>query len=236
MESVVHKSETRGNVDFGWLKSRHTFSFGSYMDESRIHFGALRVLNDDAIAGGTGFPMHPHQDMEIITIPLEGAVEHKDSIGTNGVIHAGEVQVMSAGTGIRHSEYNHSESELLSLLQIWVIPDKRSVSPRYAQKKFAVEERKNRFQLLVSPEHASDGLWIHQNAWFSLGNLDKGAEVSYERRNKKGGVYAFLISGKVEINGTELLSRDGAGFTTGDVLQVKSLENSELLLIDVPEL
>ncbi|TGK22004.1 pirin family protein [Leptospira fluminis] len=236
MEAVLHKSETRGKVDYGWLKSKHTFSFGSYTDESRIHFGALRVLNDDTIAGGTGFPMHPHQDMEIITIPLEGAVEHKDSIGTNGVIRAGEVQVMSAGTGILHSEFNHSASEPLSLLQIWVIPEKRSVSPRYAQKTYSVEERKNRFQVVVSPDQNSESLWIHQNAWFSLGNLDAGVRLEYERKNKKGGVYAFLIGGKVQINGVDLLPRDGAGFALDDVLEVKALEDSELLLMDVPEL
>lgn len=236
MEAVVHKANTRGKVDFGWLKSNHTFSFGSYMNPERIRFGSLRVLNDDIVAAGRGFDPHPHQDMEIISIPIKGALEHKDSIGTSGVITSGEVQVMSAGTGIVHSEYNHSETDPVNFLQIWVIPDKRGAQPRYDQKKFLPEDRKNRFQVVVAPKESAEGLWINQNAWFSLGNAEAGKELQYESRNKNGGVYAFLISGKVNINGTELSSRDGAGFPRTDLLKVNALEDSELLLMDVPEI
>ncbi|EPG67715.1 pirin family protein [Leptospira wolffii] len=236
MEAVVHKASTRGKVDFGWLKSNHTFSFGSYMNPDRIRFGSLRVLNDDMVAPGGGFDPHPHQNMEIISIPMEGALEHKDSIGTSGVIRSGEVQVMSAGTGIVHSEYNHSETEPVKFLQIWVFPDRNGHKPRYDQKKYPIEERKNRFQVVVSPRGSQEGLWINQNAWFSLADLDSGVELEYVTRNKEGGVYAFLLSGKVNVGGQELDARDGAGFYKVDSLKVKALENSEILLMDVPEL
>ncbi len=235
MEAVVHKADTRGKVDFGWLKSNHTFSFGNYMNPDRIRFASLRVLNDDMVAPGRGFDPHPHQNMEIISIPMEGALEHKDSIGTSGIIRSGEVQVMSAGTGIVHSEYNHSKTEPVKFLQIWVLPDTKGVQPRYDQKKFSPDDRKNKFQTIVSPKDSPEGLWIHQNAWFSLGNLEEGAEVEYKTRNQDGGVYAFLISGKVKINGAELNARDGVGFAGSDLLKVKALETSELLLMDVPE-
>ncbi|TGJ98172.1 pirin family protein [Leptospira langatensis] len=237
MEAVVHKANTRGKVDFGWLKSNHTFSFGNYMNPERIRFASLRVLNDDIVAPGRGFDPHPHQDMEIISIPLKGALEHKDSIGTAGVIRSGEVQVMSAGTGIVHSEYNHSKTEPVNFLQIWVLPDRRGAEPRYDQKQFSVEERRNKFQVVVSPKDSTEGLWINQNAWFSMGNLEAGVEVSYQPKNEeRGGVYAFLISGKVNINDTELSARDGAGFPATELLKVKALEESELLLMDVPEI
>ncbi|TGJ99719.1 pirin family protein [Leptospira semungkisensis] len=237
MEAVVHKANTRGKVDFGWLKSNHTFSFGNYMNPERIRFASLRVLNDDIVAPGRGFDPHPHQDMEIISIPLTGSLEHKDSIGTSGVIRSGEVQVMSAGTGIVHSEYNHSKTDPVNFLQIWVLPDRRGAEPRYDQKQFSVEDRKNKFQVVVAPKESEEGLWINQNAWFSLGNLDVGVEASYQpKNNERGGVYAFLISGKVNINGTELSVRDGAGFPGADLLKVKALEGSELLLMDVPEI
>lgn len=236
MEAVVHKANTRGRADFGWLKSNHTFSFGGYMNPDRIRFGSLRVLNDDTVGPGAGFDPHPHQNMEIISIPIEGALEHKDSIGTSGVIRSGEVQVMSAGTGIVHSEYNHSETDPVKFLQIWVFPDQNGLKPRYDQKKFPVEDRKNKFQVVVSPREQKEGLWINQNAWFSLGNLDSGTELEYETKNKDGGVYAFLISGKVEIGGVELDPRDGAGFYKAESLKVKATEDSELLLMDVPEI
>ncbi|TGL64168.1 pirin family protein [Leptospira sarikeiensis] len=236
MEAVVHKANTRGRVDFGWLKSNHTFSFGSYMNPDRIRFGTLRVLNDDIVAPGRGFDPHPHQDMEIISIPIKGALEHKDSIGTSGVIESGEVQVMSAGTGIVHSEYNHSETDPVNFLQIWVLPDKRGAKPRYDQRKFLPEDRKNKFQVVVAPKESQEGLWINQNAWFSLGNLDEGSESEYTSKNREGGVYAFLISGKVNINGSELSARDGVGFPRAEILKVKALENSEILLMDVPEI
>ncbi|MBK5271822.1 MAG: pirin family protein, partial [Bacteroidia bacterium] len=208
MKSILHKAETRGHADHGWLNAWHSFSFAGYHDPSRVHFGVLRVLNDDTIAGGMGFGTHPHDNMEIITIPLSGQLEHRDSMGNTGVISKGEVQVMSAGTGIQHSEKNKNHNEPLKLLQIWVFPDQRNVEPRYDQKTFDLTTSKNNLLTIVSPMGEKEGLNIHQHAWFSLGKLDKDFTITYELKDKQNGVYVFVIEGSVKINGESLNRRD----------------------------
>jgi redox-sensitive bicupin YhaK (pirin superfamily) len=234
MKTVVHKANSRGHADHGWLNAYHSFSFAGYHDPSRIHFGALRVLNDDTVAGGMGFGMHPHDNMEIITIPLLGQIEHKDSMGNTGVISKGEVQVMSAGTGVHHSEKNKSQKDILKLLQIWVFPDQKNVEPRYDQKAFDFSGAKNKLLNIVSPVGEKEGLNIHQHAWFHLGQLDKDASLSYELKDKKNGVYAFVIEGKVTINGEKLDKRDGLGISDTDKLEITSDSEAELLLMEVP--
>ena len=171
MKTIIHKAETRGHANHGWLNTHHTFSFANYYNPERVHFGALRVLNDDWIAGGEGFGKHPHDNMEIITIPLKGAVEHQDSMGNKGVINAGEIQVMSAGTGIFHSEYNANKDKELELLQIWVFSDKKNVTPRYQQMSLADLQKPNELYQILSPDYEGTGVWIHQQAWFQLDDL-----------------------------------------------------------------
>lgn len=233
--TVLHKAATRGAADHGWLKARHTFSFANYYDPNRMHFGVLRVLNDDRIAPGRGFGTHPHDNMEIITIPLNGTVEHKDSMGNSGTITAGEVQVMSAGTGITHSEFNHRHDAELRLLQIWLFPDKRGVTPRYDQMRFDVKDRRNKLQQILSPDPDDPGVWIHQNAWFHMGAFDKGFKTDYTPKDKRNGVYAFVIKGDVTVNGTALNERDGLGIWDVDKLTIQSdSQDAELLLMEVP--
>jgi quercetin 2,3-dioxygenase len=231
---IIHRAGTRGHANHGWLKSYHTFSFAGYYNPERVHFGALRVLNDDEIAGGTGFGMHPHDNMEIISIPLEGALEHKDSMGNNAVIHAGEIQVMSAGTGVRHSEYNHYKDKSGKFLQIWVFPNKRNVKPRYDQILLKAADRKNKFQQIVSPNPNDEGTWIHQDAWFHLGTLDAGIKQEYKLKKKGNGVYAFLISGNATINGQQLNTRDAIGIWNETQLKVAADTKAEILLMEVP--
>ena len=234
MKTILHKAATRGHADHGWLKANHTFSFAGYHDPSRVHFGVLRVLNDDTVSGGMGFGAHPHDNMEIITIPLEGQLEHKDSMGNTGVITAGEVQVMSAGTGIQHSEKNKSAKESVKLLQIWVFPDKKNVEPRYAQRAFDLDAAKNSFVNIVSPMGDKDGLNIHQHAWFQLGKFDKDASANYTLKDKSNGVYAFVIKGGVTINDQPLGERDGLGITDQDELKIKADSDAQLLLMEIP--
>ena len=234
MKTVLHKADTRGHADHGWLNAYHSFSFGSYHDPSRVHFGVLRVLNDDTVAGGMGFGTHPHDNMEIITIPLSGQIEHKDSMGNSGVITRGEVQVMSAGSGIQHSEKNKSTKELLKLLQIWVFPDTKNVDPRYDQKAFDLDAAKNKFLTIVSPMGDSEGLNIHQHAWFQLGKLDKDTSISYDLKDKENGVYAFVIDGDVTINGEKLERRDGLGISEASSLDIKADSEAEVLLMEIP--
>ena len=232
--TIIHRSASRGHANHGWLDAHHTFSFASYYNPEAIHFGVLRVLNDDVIAGGGGFGAHPHDNMEIITIPLSGALAHKDSMGNAEVIRAGDVQVMSAGTGIRHSEYNASETEAINLLQIWLFPNKKDVEPRYGQITLDVAERHNRLQQILSPNADDEGVWIHQNAWFHMGNLDKGVELTYELKDKTNGVYAFVIKGDVHINGQELHMRDGMGIADSETLSIQADSDAEILLMEVP--
>ncbi len=231
---VIHRSNTRGHADHGWLNAHHTFSFASYYDPDRVHFGVLRVLNDDIISGGMGFGMHPHNNMEIITIPLEGDLEHKDNMGNREVIRNGDIQVMSAGTGIIHSEYNKNKDKPVKLLQIWVIPNQKNVTPRYDQMTLNPLDRHNKLQQIVSPDPANIGIWIHQNAWFHLGTLDKGNAQTYDVKQNGNGVYAFIIRGRVTIDGELLEARDGMGIWNIDRFQILAEENAEILLMDVP--
>ena len=231
---ILHKASSRGYANHGWLETYHTFSFASYYNPERMHFGALRVLNDDMIEGGKGFGRHPHDNMEIITIPLEGALEHQDSIKNTAVIEHGDVQVMSAGTGIFHSEYNKNKDRKVRLLQIWVFPNKKSVSPRYDQMTLKLADRHNRLQQVVSPDPDDEGVWIHQNAWFHLGKFDKGVNTEYSVKRAGNGVYAFILNGNVRINDQVLSARDGLGVWNTEKLTVKAESDAEFLLMDVP--
>jgi redox-sensitive bicupin YhaK (pirin superfamily) len=233
--SILHKAETRGNANHGWLNSYHTFSFANYYNPERMHFGVLRVLNDDTVQGGKGFGTHPHDNMEIISIPLEGDLEHKDSMGNVTVIRNGDIQVMSAGTGIQHSEYNKNIDKTVKFLQIWVFPNKRNVTPRYDQITLKLADRKNKLQQILSPNPDDAGVWIHQNAWFHLGTLDKDFKTEYKIKGGSGnGVYAFVLSGNVSINGQALNARDGLGIWDVAKLDIQADTNAELLLMEVP--
>lgn len=232
---IIHKANTRGGADHGWLKAKHSFSFANYHDPERIHFGVLRVLNDDYIEGGMGFPMHPHDNMEIITIPLEGALEHKDSMGNKEVVKAGEIQVMSAGTGVYHSEYNHYKDKALKLFQIWLIPNKRNVTPRYDQMTLDVNQRRNKLQQILSPNENDEGVWIHQNAWFLMGTFDKDFKINYEVKQPENGVYIMIVSGKVKINGQDLEDRDAIGIQNIKQISIEALtQDAEVLIMDIP--
>jgi redox-sensitive bicupin YhaK (pirin superfamily) len=233
--TILHKAETRGHANHGWLDSHHTFSFANYYNPERMGFGALRVLNDDRIDPGMGFGKHPHDNMEIISIPLLGDLEHKDSMGNVAVIRNGDIQVMSAGTGITHSEYNKNTDRVGKFLQIWVIPNKGNVEPRYDQITLNLEERHNKLQQIVSPNPGDEGVWIHQNAWFHLGVFDKDKEVEYKVKLPGNGVYAFVINGQFKIENINLDFRDGLGITDTSSFTVKSLsKDSEILLMEVP--
>ena len=232
---LIHKAATRGHADHGWLRTNHTFSFADYYNPERIHFGALRVLNDDYIAGGMGFGTHPHDNMEIITIPLEGDLEHKDSMGNGTVIKHGDVQVMSAGTGITHSEYNHNKTKPVQLLQIWVFPNKRNVTPRYDQITLDVNQRHNKLQQILSPNSDDEGVWIHQDAWFHIGRFDQNFETTYTWKKQGNGVYVFVIKGDITVNGTALNERDGSGIWNTDSMSIQANSaDAELLIIEVP--
>ncbi len=230
---MMHAADRRGHVSFEWLESHHSFSFGNYYDPEKIHFGMLRVLNDDAITGGSGFGTHPHDNMEIISIPLKGAIEHKDSMGTQAVINEGDVQLMSAGTGIRHSEYNHYKDQEANFLQVWIIPKKRNIAPRYDQKTFDRAERINKFQTIVAPDDET-AVSINQDAWFSLAHFKSGFKTSYKIKKAQNGVYAFVLEGSITINDQTLYKRDALGIWDTDTLEVNALTDAELLLIDVP--
>jgi len=232
--TILHKAETRGDANHGWLHSRHTFSFANYYNPERIHFGLLRVLNDDTVAPGMGFGTHPHDNMEIISIPLEGDLEHKDSMGNISVINHGDVQVMSAGAGITHSEYNKNKDKPVKFLQIWVFPNKKNVTPRYDQITLNIADRHNKLQQILSPNPDDAGVWIHQDAWFHLGKFDKGVSVEYNIKSKNNGVYAFILSGEVTINGQPLKSRDGFGIWNTDKISIHADNDAEFLLMDVP--
>src|SRR5688572_13070516 len=233
MKTTLHKAATRGHANLGWLYSWHTFSFASYYDPARMHFGALRVLNDDTVAPGMGFGTHPHDNMEIISIPLEGDLEHQDSIGSKQVIRQGDVQVMSAGTGVAHSEKNKNSDKPVKFLQIWVIPNKQDVDPRYQQQTFTEADKHNKLVTVVSPMGENSGVNIYQNAWFSLGNLDSGTTLSYNLKKEGNGVYAFLLEGDVTINDIVMNRRDGLGLSDVNTLSIIANSNSELLLMEV---
>ncbi|MFI5164183.1 MAG: pirin family protein [Bacteroidia bacterium] len=234
MKTIFHPSNERGHADHGWLNAWHSFSFASWHDESKVHFGLLRVLNDDTIAPAMGFGSHPHDNMEIVTIPLKGILEHKDSMGNIGQIKPGEIQAMSAGTGIVHSEYNGSKTEETKLFQIWVFPKVRNIEPRYDQRIFNVADRKNKFQTIVSPEKSDKVMWINQDAYFSLGNFEKGRSVDYKMNLKGNGVYLMLVEGEIEIDGQKLSRRDAIGIWDTDKINIKANSDSEILAIEVP--
>lgn len=231
---VLHKSETRGHADHGWLNSFHTFSFANYHNPERIRFGVLRVLNDDTVQAGMGFGTHPHENMEIISIPLEGDLEHKDSMGNISVIRNGDIQVMSAGSGITHSEYNKNKDSLVKFLQIWVFPNKKNVTPRYDQITLNPEDRKNKLQQIVSPNADDEGVWIHQDAWFFLGSFDKDFSTEYYLKKPGYGIYIFVISGDITVESQELNKRDGFGIWDTNSINIKANSPAEFLLMEVP--
>ena len=234
MKTVYHASESRGKADHGWLQSRHTFSFADYRDPERMGFGVLRVINDDSVAGGGGFTPHPHQNMEIISIPLEGDLAHKDSTGHSGIIRKGDIQVMSAGTGVVHSEMNANADRPVKFLQIWVRPNVLAVEPRYQQLSIAAYAKPNEFQQILSPNPDDEGVWIHQDAWFSLAAFEQGTTRSYRIRKNGNGVYAFVIRGEAKIAGTKLNERDGLGISDTEEIAVEALADAEILLMEVP--
>ncbi len=234
MQTIVYKSESRGIVDHGWLKAKHSFSFGSYYDPNRVNFGVLRVLNDDTIAPAMGFGKHPHDNMEIITIPLKGELEHQDSMGNSSVIKAGEVQVMSAGAGVFHSEFNHSKTEELNLFQIWLFTNKLNVEPRYDQKNIAELEEKNKFFQILSPNPDDKGVWIYQDAYFHMGKFDAISQVQYKLKDKHNGIFLMVIDGDIKTNGQQLLTRDAIGIWDTDEITIHINKKSQLLLMEVP--
>ncbi|MCO5248611.1 MAG: pirin family protein [Chitinophagales bacterium] len=234
MKTVYHKAETRGNANHGWLHSRHTFSFANYYNPDRMNFGVLRVINDDKVAPGMGFGTHPHDNMEIISIPLEGDLEHKDSMGNAGVIREGDVQVMSAGTGIRHSEYNKNYDRDVKFLQIWVVPNKRNVTPRYDQISIRDIAKENELYQVLSPNKDDQGVWIHQDAWFHLGKFDKDVSTTYHLKKEGNGMYFFILDGEVEVEGQKLSQRDGLGIWDIDKVDIKALTDARILLMEVP--
>lgn len=232
---VLHKADSRGHANHGWLDSYHSFSFANYYNPDRMHFGVLRVLNDDYVAAGMGFGTHPHDNMEIISIPLDGDLEHKDSMGNTTVIKHGDIQVMSAGTGITHSEYNKNKDKAVKFLQIWLFPNKRNVKPRYDQITLKIADRQNKLQQILSPNTDDEGVWIHQNAWFHLGKFEKNFKTSYSIKDSSNGVYCFVLSGSFNIEGQLLSRRDGMGIWDFENMNIESLsDQSEILLMEVP--
>ena len=234
MRTIYQAADSRGDANHGWLKSKHTFSFANYHNPERMGFGALRVINDDFVIAGQGFGKHSHRDMEIISIPLLGKLGHGDNIGNNGIIETGEIQVMSAGTGITHSEMNADNHEAVSFLQIWVIPNKMNVEPRYQQIRMGELMKPNAFNQILSPNSDDAGVWIHQDAWFSMGDFDKGVTEMYQLKNPNNGVYIFVISGKVVINGNTLDTRDGLGVWDTKNFTMDVLDGAKVLLMEVP--
>lgn len=232
--TVLHKANTRGNANHGWLNAFHSFSFGSWYNPERVQFGTLRVLNDDTIAAGMGFGTHPHDNMEIITIPLEGDLAHKDSMGNSATIKTGDVQVMSAGTGIQHSEFNPNPDLQTKLFQIWLFPKTRNVEPRYQQITLDKSLEKNDFAQILSPNETDEGVWIHQDAWFSMGEFDKGVMSSYQLKNPSNGVYVFVISGQVVIDNNVLASRDGLGIWDTESFTMDVPAAATVLVMEVP--
>jgi len=234
MDQVIHKANTRGYANHGWLESYHSFSFAGYYNPERMQFGALRVLNDDRVAPGMGFGTHPHQNMEIISIPLQGDLEHKDSMGNTAVIRQGDVQVMSAGTGVQHSEYNKNRDREVAFLQIWVLPDKPNVTPRYDQITLDPEQLENTWFTLLGPKEKHDGLWIHQNAWFHLGEFDNTQTASYSMKESGNGLYAFVLEGSISVGDQNLGRRDAIGIWNAAEVAFHIEEKSRILLLEVP--
>ena len=234
MKTIYHSAETRGNANHGWLKANHSFSFAQYYDPERMNFGALRVLNDDTIAPGKGFGTHPHDNMEIITIPLKGDLEHKDSMGNVGAINEGEIQVMSAGTGVYHSEYNKNKDKPINLLQLWVIPKTRNIKPRYDQKSLREYKKTNAFYQILSPNQDDGGMWIHQDAWFHMGEFNQSTETEYITKKQGNGIYIFVIEGAFKVGDQQLNQRDALGVWEVKKISFVADPNSKVLLVEVP--
>lgn len=233
MEKILHDANSRGRTDAGWLKSFHTFSMGDYYNPQRMHFGALRVLNDDTVAKGMGFGKHPHQNMEIVSIPLSGDLHHQDSTGRDKIIKQGDVQIMSAGSGIAHSEMNASTEKEVKFLQIWVFPNKQNIEPRYEQKSFDAADRINKIATVVAPDN-EEAVWINQDAWFSLSNLSAGVTLPYNFHKPNNGLYVFVLEGRIITSGEELGPRDGLGIWETDSIDLYAESDAELLLIEIP--
>lgn len=234
MKTILHKADSRGHANHGWLNAYHSFSFASWFNPERVQFGMLRVLNDDTIAAGMGFGTHPHDNMEIITIPLEGDLAHKDSMGNASVIKTGDIQVMSAGTGIQHSEFNPNADLLTKLFQIWLFPKYRNVVPRYQQITLDVAKQKNNFAQILSPNEEDEGVWIYQDAWFHLADFDKDFSKTYEIKKEGNGMYVFVISGTITVNGQELETRDGYGIWDFQNLDFVATSDAKFLLMEIP--
>ena len=233
-KTILHLADTRGDANHGWLQSKHSFSFANYYNPERMHFGMLRVLNDDTVEAGMGFGNHPHDNMEIISIPLEGDLEHKDSMGNMTVIREGDIQVMSAGSGIQHSEYNKNKDRVVKFLQIWVFPNQQNVMPRYDQMTLNKVDRKNKLQQIVSPNVDDAGVWIHQNAWFHLADFDQGTAVDYAFKGDGNGLYVFVLKGDLKVDDQPLHTRDGLGIWETNSVRITAHSNAEFLLMEVP--
>ena len=234
MKTIFHPENLRGHANHGWLIAKHSFSFASWQNREKMNFGALRVLNDDIVLGGNGFGEHPHENMEIITIPLEGALRHQDSMGHSEVIHSGEVQVMSAGTGIQHSEFNPNADLQTKLFQIWLFPKYRNVEPRYQQITLDQSLQKNNFAQILSPNEEDEGVWIYQDAWFYLADFEKDFSKTYEIKKEGNGMYVFVISGTITVNGQELETRDGFGIWDFKNLEFTATSDSKFLIMEIP--
>ena len=232
MKTVFHAANTRGHANHGWLDAHHSFSFASWYNPERIHFGMLRVLNDDIVAGGMGFGKHPHDNMEIITIPLSGALKHQDSMGFSEIIEAGEVQVMSAGTGIYHSEFNPNQNQAVNLFQIWIFPNRKQVEPRYAQRKYELQN--GAFSTLVGPENSGVATWIHQDAWLSMGEFAADSQTSYTIQSTCNGVYIMVVEGEIQIGDQKLEKRDAIGISQTEKVEISCKQNTKMLVIEVP--
>jgi len=234
MKKAFHAAETRGSANHGWLNANHSFSFANYHNPDRMNFGALRVLNDDIIAAGMGFGTHPHENMEIITIPMEGDLEHKDSMGNIGVINEGEIQVMSAGTGVHHSEYNKNADQAVKVLQLWVFPKKQNVTPRYDQMSVRDLKKPNDFYQVLSPNSEDEGMWVHQDTWFHLGEFDVEKSLVYTIKKPGNGVYVFVIEGSLNVEGESLKKRDAIGIWDTETIRFTVQPQSKVLLVEVP--
>ena len=234
MKTILHKSETRGHADHGWLNTYHSFSFAEYQNPERMGFGLLRVLNDDYVAPGMGFGKHPHANMEIVSIPLSGDLEHQDSLGNKAVIREGDIQVMSAGTGVYHSEYNKNKDKGVQFLQIWIFPKEQGVAPRYDQQSLNSLRKENQFYQILSPNPEDEGVWIHQHAWFSMGEFETGKKEVYRLNKPENGVYLFLLEGALKLNSIEMSKRDGLAISETTDFEIEAMSNCKVLLMEVP--
>lgn len=236
MKKILHPAATRGTADYGWLKANYSFSFSNFYDPNRLGFGKLRVLNDDFIAPAMGFSKHPHANMEIVTIPQTGALRHKDSMGFSEVIQSGEIQIMSAGSGVEHSEVNASTTQPISLFQIWVIPETQNVEPRYAQEKIAPLLVENELTTIVYPKEKAINteLYVHQQAYFNMGDFTEDTKTTYTLHNQNHGAYIFVISGTVFVDSEKLTDRDAIGVWETESIELDIKKNSRILLIEVP--